>query len=213
MSQEAVRGRRRAARAGSLSRRVSSPEVGLGKNWVPMSHLLPGNLSPICERLWYNNSHPCPQLWGRHEGSQPLESRIQESGGAWRKRSRPALVVLSEPARHLCPCSTSHPGPMPDEGAEVGARVSHHDLRPASSGQTWTVEATSPWLKILDGRCFCVKVKTTWSGVFKDLRWKSSYHQGISCARHQCPRSPPLSLPPSLAWSELQAIELTATVQ
>ena len=48
MSQEAVRGRRRAARAGSLSRRVSSPEVGLGKNWVPMSHLLPGNLSPIC---------------------------------------------------------------------------------------------------------------------------------------------------------------------
>ena len=68
-------------------------------------------------------------------------------------------------------------------------------------------------LKILDGRCFCVKGKTTWSGVFKDLRWKSSYHQGISCARHQRPRSTPLSLPPSLAWSELQAVELTAIVQ
>lgn len=50
MSQEAVRGRP-GQLAGSLSRRVSSPEVGLGKNWVPMSHLLPGNLSPICERL------------------------------------------------------------------------------------------------------------------------------------------------------------------
>lgn len=51
MSQEAVQGRPRAARAGSLSRTVSSSEVGLGKNWVPMSHLLSGNLSPNCQRL------------------------------------------------------------------------------------------------------------------------------------------------------------------
>ena len=51
MSQEAVRGRPRAARAGSLSRRVSFSEVGLGRNWVPLSHLLSGNLSPIHERL------------------------------------------------------------------------------------------------------------------------------------------------------------------
>ena len=51
MSQEAVRGRPRAARAGSLSRRVSFSEVGLGRNWVPLSHLLSGNLSPIRERL------------------------------------------------------------------------------------------------------------------------------------------------------------------